>query len=85
VKFFTRGLVLLVLSLGVVVVAGCGTNNEDEGKKLAKTAGDPGPPNPAGIPTTKQTAPATQEDRGKQLDAQKAAAAAQGYPGTKKK
>jgi hypothetical protein len=83
VKFFTRGLVLLVLSLGMVVVAGCGADNEDEGKKLAKTAGDPGAPSPKGIPSTKTVLPTTEADRGKALNSQKEQAAS-GYPGTKK-
>lgn len=80
-KCFTRVLVLFVLSLGMFAVAGCGTDNEEEGKKLAKQAGDPGPADPKGLPTTKQTTPTTQEERFKaQQQTQKDA----GYPGKKK-
>jgi len=49
VKFFTRGLVLFILSLGMFVVVGCGNDNEAEGEQLAKTAGDPGPPDPKAV------------------------------------
>ena len=83
-KFFTRGLVLFVMSLGMLVFVGCGTDNEAEGQKLAKQAGDPGPPNPKGIPTTKQAPPSTESDRGKQLQQSQKEAGAQGYPGAKK-
>jgi len=46
VKALTRGLGLGVVTLGMLGVTGCGPDNEAEGQKLAKTAGDPGAPNP---------------------------------------
>jgi hypothetical protein len=81
VKFFTRVLVLFVLSVGMFAVAGCGVDNEEEGKKLAKEAGDPGPPNPKGIPTTKQAPATSQEDRFKNSQQTQKEV---GYPGAKK-
>jgi hypothetical protein len=39
-----------LLTLSLFGVTGCGSDNEAEANKLAKTAGDPGPPNPKGIP-----------------------------------
>jgi len=82
VKFFTRGLALFVLSLGMLVFVGCGTDNETESEKLAKTAGDPGKANPKAIPTTTSAPPATEADRGKQLQESEST---KGYPGAKKK
>ena len=71
-KFFTRGLVLFVLSLGMLALAGCGVDNEKEGEKLAKEAGDPGAANPKALPATPQPPPATQEEAHKRtLEAQK--------------
>jgi hypothetical protein len=84
VKFFTRVLVLFVLSLGMFAVAGCGVDNEEEGKKLAKQAGDPGPANPKGLPTTKQPTATSQEDRFKNSQQTQKDLGQQGYPGTKK-
>jgi hypothetical protein len=49
VKFFTRGLVLFILSLGMFVVVGCGNDNEAEAEQLAKAAGDPGSPDPKAV------------------------------------
>ena len=43
---FTRALVVVVFSLGLLGVSGCAEDNETEVQKLAKTAGDPGPPAP---------------------------------------
>ncbi len=59
VKFFRRGLVLFVLSLGMLVFVGCGTDNETEAEKLAKSAGDPGAPDPKakGAPGPLPTSP----------------------------
>jgi hypothetical protein len=68
VKFFTRGLVLFVLSVGMFVVVGCGADNEEEGKKLAKSLGDPGPASTKGAAATTQTPPATEAGRGKQME-----------------
>jgi hypothetical protein len=49
VKFITRGLGLFILSLGIFFMVGCGADNEAEGEKLAKTAGDPGAPDPKAV------------------------------------
>jgi hypothetical protein len=46
VKAFTRGMFAAVVGLGLLGVAGCGPDNEAEGVKLGKAAGDPGPENP---------------------------------------
>jgi hypothetical protein len=81
VKFFTHVLVLFVLSVGMFAVAGCGVDNEEEGKALAKTAGDPGAPSPKGLPTTKQATATSQEDRFKNSQQTQKDS---GYPGTKK-
>jgi hypothetical protein len=49
VKFFTRGLVVFVLGLGMLGMVGCGADNESEGQQLAKSAGDPGKPDPKAV------------------------------------
>ena len=41
---FTRALVVVVFSLGLLGLSGCAEDNETEAQKLAKTAGNPGPP-----------------------------------------
>jgi hypothetical protein len=46
VKAFTSGLCAAVLGLGLIGVAGCGPDNEAEGVKLGKEAGNPGAENP---------------------------------------
>jgi hypothetical protein len=72
VKLFTRGLALVILSLGMFVLVGCGTDNETEAEKLAKTIGDPGPPVLKGAPEA-PAPPTTEADRAKQIvDTQKA-------------
>jgi hypothetical protein len=84
VKFFTRGLVLFMLCLGMLGTVGCGTDNETEGQQLAKTAGDPGAPSPKGIPETKLGPPSSQEERfQRQMDSEKGLGK-EGYPGVKK-
>ena len=40
---FTRALVVVVFSLGLLGLSGCAEDNETEAQKLAKTAGNPGP------------------------------------------
>jgi hypothetical protein len=47
VNSLTRALVVVLVSLGSFGVSGCAEDNESEAQKLAKTAGDPGPPAPA--------------------------------------
>jgi hypothetical protein len=82
VKFFTRGFILFVLSLGMLVTVGCETDNETEAAKLSKAAGDPGAPDPKGLPSTPVVAPATEAERGKRLaDSQKEKP--KGYPAGK--
>jgi phage tail tape-measure protein len=44
VNSFTRGLAIVLVSLGLLGVSGCAEDNETEAQKLAKTAGDPGRP-----------------------------------------
>jgi hypothetical protein len=84
VKFFTRGLVLFTLSSGLLVMVGCGTDNETEAEKLAKTAGSPGEANPKGIPKSTPPVPTSEAERGKQFqESQKTPP--EGYPGAKKK
>ena len=45
-KAFTRGLCAAVVGMGLIGVAGCGPDNESEGEKLGKAAGNPGAENP---------------------------------------
>jgi hypothetical protein len=83
VKFLTRGLVLFVLSLGMLVVVGCGNDNEAEGEKLAKTAGDPGAPDPKAVGKAGPLPTTPEEHYQNQLknDPMKTSK----YPGAKKK
>jgi len=47
-------------------VLGCGPDNETEADRLAKSIGDPGKPDPKGVPATPQPAANTQEELRKQ-------------------
>jgi hypothetical protein len=78
-------LILFVLSLGMLVMLGCGADNESEGQQLAKAAGDPGTPSPKGIPTTQAAPTTTQSERYQNSVDNKKNLAADGYPGAKKK
>jgi len=62
VKWFMRGLSAPLLCLGMLGVLGCGADNETEADKLAKTAGDPGKPDPKGVPATIEASPKTQKE-----------------------
>jgi hypothetical protein len=42
VNLLTRGLLVVVFSLGLFGVSGCSTDNETEAQKLSKGMGDPG-------------------------------------------
>jgi hypothetical protein len=85
VKSFTRGLSVALFSLTLLGLAGCGPDNETEAEKLAKTAGDPGKPDPKGIPTTKLPPAPSYDDFGKRAqESQKDMMKSGGYPGAKK-
>jgi len=62
VKFYTRGLALSILSLGLLFMVGCGADNETEGEKLAKTAGDPGAPDPRAVTKAAGPLPTSPEE-----------------------
>ena len=51
-KWFMRGLSASLLFMGILGVLGCGTDNQTEADRLAKTIGDPGKPDPKGVPAT---------------------------------
>ncbi len=61
-KWFMRGLSASLLCVGMLGVLGCGPDNDTEADRLAKTIGDPGKPNPKGIPTTTLEPAGTQEE-----------------------
>ena len=65
-KWFMRGLSASLLLAGMAGVVGCETDNQTEADRLAKTIGDPGKPDPKGIPSTTQPAAKTQEEFFKQ-------------------
>jgi hypothetical protein len=86
-KWFLRGVSATVLCVGMLGVLGCGPDNDTEGQQLAKSAGDPGKPNPAGIPAPAKALPparsqseAFERSKQQQRDMYKQG----GYPGTKK-
>jgi hypothetical protein len=64
---------------------GCGPDNDTEADRLAKTAGDPGKPDPKGIPQTQDAPPKTQEEFAqRQKDRQKQMLEKGGYGGARK-
>jgi hypothetical protein len=66
---------------------GCGPDNQTEAERLAKTAGDPGAPDPKGVPTEIKTStgPVSQEDFYKgQMQQTNSAFKKGAYPGGKK-
>ncbi len=65
-KWFMRGLSASLLCVGMLGVLGCGPDNESEADRLAKTIGDPGKPDPKGVPTTTQPPANTPEEMYKQ-------------------
>jgi hypothetical protein len=83
VKFVKHGLVLFVLSLGMFVFVGCGADNDSEAQQLAKTAGDPGAPDPKSVreagplPTSPEEHYANQQKNNSLKNAK--------YPGPKQK
>lgn len=78
-KAFTGGLCAAVVGLGLLGVAGCGPDNEAEGVKLGKAAGDPGPGNPNAAKVEARPV-TTQEDMYKRNQEQM-----KNMPGAKKK
>jgi hypothetical protein len=82
VKFITRGLGLSILSLGILFMVGCGADNEAEGEKLAKTAGDPGAPDPKA--TGKVGAPPTSQEEHFQNQQKNNSLKSTKYPGASK-
>jgi hypothetical protein len=57
-----RGLAGLVLCVATFGVVGCGPDNDSEANSLAKTIGDPGKPDPKGVPQTQEAPPKSQEE-----------------------
>jgi hypothetical protein len=66
VKAFTRGLSAVVVSVGLLGVVGCGPENEAEGVKLGKAAGDPGAANPNATKVEAKPVPNSQVEAYKQ-------------------
>jgi hypothetical protein len=66
VNLLTRGLVIVLVSSGLLGVSGCSEDNETEAQKLAKTAGDPGTPSAPKItaPQSDLPPPRTSEEAG---------------------
>jgi hypothetical protein len=61
-----RGLIASLLCVGMLGVVGCQQDNETEADKLAKTAGDPGAPDPKSVSNVaKEPPPSSQEELGK--------------------
>ena len=83
---FTRALVVVVFSLGLLGLSGCAEDNETEAQKLAKTAGNPGPPAPSKVKTSEADLPParTSEEAGARVgDPRKNMPA--DYPGNNKR
>jgi len=79
VKWFTCGLSVLVVALGLAIVPGCGADNESEATKPNPDLKNPGPP----AKTVEDLpAPKTMEDYQKQRQATNAATT--GVPGAEK-
>jgi hypothetical protein len=66
VKAFTRGLCVAFVMLGMVGVVGCGPDNASEGQAASKKLGDPGNPDPKGLPSQTITPPSSEADRATQ-------------------
>jgi len=62
-KWFIRGLIAPLLCVGMLGVLGCGPDNETEANRLAKTIGDPGKPDPKGVPTAIEPPPKSQAEQ----------------------
>ena len=61
-KWFMRGLTVVLLCVGGLSVLGCGTDNDTEATQLAKSIGDPGKPDPKGLPQKVEAPPQSQEE-----------------------
>jgi hypothetical protein len=84
VKWFMRGLTVLLLCVGTLSVLGCGPDNETEADRLAKTIGDPGKPDPKGVPAAADLPPAkTQEEVFKRQQERQKDLFKGGYPAKK--
>jgi hypothetical protein len=82
VKSYTRGLALALVTVVMLGESGCGPDNETEVQKLAKTAGDPGAPDPKSKPAAVQAPPTSQADYFKrQMEQEKTSK--KGYPGAR--
>jgi hypothetical protein len=66
VKALTRRLCLALVAMGMLSVVGCGPDNASEGEAASKKLGDPGKPDPKGLPTETISQPKTEAERGKQ-------------------
>jgi hypothetical protein len=66
VKAFTRGLWLAIVAMGMLGVVGCGADNASEGEVASKKLGDPGKPDPKGLPSEGIAQPKTEADRAAQ-------------------
>ena len=83
-KWFMRGLSAPLLCVGMLGVLGCGPDNETEADRLAKTIGDPGKPDPKGVPATTQPTPTSREEYFKQQQQREKGMYKKGtYPGAK--
>jgi hypothetical protein len=83
-KWFTRGLIVVLLGVGALGAPGCQQDNASEAEAAAKTAGDPGKPDPKGIPKAQEAPPASQEEFGKrQMQRQTDMYKKGGYPGNR--
>jgi len=80
VKWFMRGLSAPLLCVGLLGVLGCGPDNDTEADRLAKSIGDPGKPDPKGLPTTSQPPAKTQEEFFKQQQQRQNDMFKKGYP-----
>jgi len=86
VKCFMRGLGASLLCMFLLGVLGCGPDNETEAQRLTKSIGDPGAPDPKGVPAVKDAAPPTDQAEfyKRQMQQQSDTFKKGGYPGAKK-
>ncbi len=63
-KAITRRLCLALVTMGMLGVVGCGDENASEGAKAGQKLGDPGKPDPKGLPSQTITQPKTEAERG---------------------
>lgn len=62
-KWIMRGLTIALLCVGTFGALGCEASNETEADRLTKTAGDPGKPDPKGLPKETQPPAKTQQEQ----------------------